>query len=72
MLGLSGWDGWPSHHRHLVTLVGCEGADRDGADSREPRGALAPRRHSWLTTPGSKCRLIHKSSYLLGDQETSR
>jgi hypothetical protein len=25
-----------------------------------------------LTTPGSKCRLIHKSSYLLGDQETSR
>ncbi|GAB7180250.1 hypothetical protein ATKI12_0081 [Kitasatospora sp. Ki12] len=23
-------------------------------------------RQSWLTTPGSNCRLIHKSSYLLG------
>ncbi|GCB50589.1 hypothetical protein SNL152K_7935 [Streptomyces sp. NL15-2K] len=63
---------WLSHNRPLVTLVGCEGAHRDGADSLEPRGALGPCRHSWLTTPGRKCRLIHKSSYLLGDQETSR
>ena len=55
-----------------MTLVGCEGAHRDGADSLEPRGTLVPYRRSWLTTPGRKCRLIHKSSYLLGDQETSR
>jgi hypothetical protein len=52
--------------------MGCEGTHSNGADSLEPRGGLAPYRHSWLTTPGRKCRLIHKSSYLLGDQETSR
>src|SRR5690606_22035044 len=63
---------WVSHSWSCVTLVGCEGAHSDGADSSESRGPLARRRHSWLTTPGSKCRLIHKSSYLLGDQETSR
>ncbi len=52
-------------------LVGGEGADSDGADSLQPVRALAPRRHPWMNTPpGSNCRLIHKSSYLLGrDQE---
>lgn len=59
-------------HLRTRALSGCEGTHSNGADSLEPRGTLVPYRRSWLTTPGRKCRLIHKSSYLLGDQETSR
>ncbi len=54
--------------------MGCEGPYRDRADSPATTGSQVPGGPfwSWSITPGSKCRLVHKSSYLLGDQETSR
>src|SRR5205823_11409676 len=42
---------WQNHAGAGLALSGCEGSDSDGADSLEPRGIRAPRRHSWLTTP---------------------
>ena len=56
----------------LDGLMGRKGTNRDGPHGFEPGLARGRYGHSWLTTPGSKCRLIHKSSYLLGDQETSQ